>query len=121
MQIQVIPMHSAIFAASLLSQPSVLLRRQRGAFKNQQISLSLPIELPGPAAICHHTSPGPSAGLWQLLPWLWCVPSSTVRARSSSIKQPRAACWERGDESLAACSSFDADRGVFRTCRVLQS
>lgn len=46
-------------------------------------------------------------------------PSSTVRARSSSIKQPRAACWERGDESLAACSSFDADRGVFRTCRVL--
>lgn len=91
MQIQVIPMHSAIFAASLLSQPSVLLRRQRGAFKNQQISLSLPIELPGPAAICHHTSPGPSAGLWQLLPWLWCVP------------QQHGACQEQQHQTAAGC------------------
>lgn len=45
MQIQMIPMHSAVFAASPLSHPSILLRRQRGEFKNQQISRSLPIEL----------------------------------------------------------------------------
>lgn len=91
MQIQMIPMHSAVFAASPLSHPSILLRRQRGEFKNQQISRSLPIELLGPAAICQHTSPGLSAGLWQILTRLWCVP------------QQHGVCQEQQHQTAEGC------------------